>query len=358
MQEAAQTNINKIPLTKSKITVDPVDRIIAVWALSEAALGGFLHALRLPFTGLFVGGMAVLFITMLARFDSRKYGILRATLMVMIVKILVSPHAPVNAYIAITFQGLLGTFLFRFIKNVRLSAMLLGIFSLLQSALQKLLIITFVFGINFWKATDLFADYVIGQLPLIGGLAEHISLVGLATGLYVGIHLSAGILIGFWAPLITHRIKTDIAENNHLQIIKKPFPDTIKVPRKKRSRFGKRLTYSAVLIMSFSIFFLSYIVPVFEESRGAAAVVMILRSVIILALWYYLLGPFLMRKLRGFLEQKESRYKKEVSGLLDLLPVLRHVVVQSWKQSGPMKNPGRIPHFVQSVLLHILTVEL
>ena len=153
MQETA--HIDKISESSSGQTPaqrNLVDRIITAWALSEAALGGILHALRLPFTGLFVGGMAVVFIILLARFDSRRYGILRATLLVMIVKLLVSPHAPINAYLAIAFQGLTGTLLFRFIKNIRVASLLLGILCLLQSSLQKLLIITLVFGMNFWKA--------------------------------------------------------------------------------------------------------------------------------------------------------------------------------------------------------------
>lgn len=357
MQEAA--HIDKISESSSGQTPaqrNLVDRIITAWALSEAALGGVLHALRLPFTGLFVGGMAVVFIILLARFDSRRYGILRATLLVMIVKLLVSPHAPINAYLAIAFQGLTGTLLFRFIKNIRVASLLLGILCLLQSSLQKLLIITLVFGMNFWKATDLFVDYVLGQVPFLGAVSESVSIVGLITALYISLHLSFGVIIGVWAPLLARKIQQANSQDTHIYL----FRDTETKIREKvtrKRRLSKKITYLFVFGLSFAIFFLSYFVPVFEETRGVEALIMILRSLIIISAWYFVLGPFLMQKLRSFLEKKESRYQSEIRQILNLLPVMQAVVIKNWRQSAPLKNPRRIPHFIQSVLIHILLAE-
>jgi hypothetical protein len=334
------------------------ERIIAVWALSEAALGGVLHALRLPFTGLFVGGLAVVFITLIARFDTREYALLRAMIIVMIVKLIVSPHAPINAYLAIAFQGLAGALLFRFTGSFRTAALLLGILSLLQSSLQKLIIITLVFGMNFWKATDLFIDYVFGQMPLIGGVTDQVSIIGLVTGMYISIHLAFGLTVGIWAPIVAAKLSQAIEEGKRIHIVPEELEKAMPVRRKKRSRVFKRLTYFLILIISFSIFFLSYVVPVFEHSRGMAALIMVLRSIIIILVWYYLLGPFLMDRLRRFLQKKESRYKNEVANILDLLPVLRAIIIRNWKQAAPLKNPRRLPNFIQTVLVHILTVEL
>ena len=45
-------------------------RITALWGFSEATLGGILHAFKIPFTGLFVGSAAVIFISLIAHFTN------------------------------------------------------------------------------------------------------------------------------------------------------------------------------------------------------------------------------------------------------------------------------------------------
>lgn len=45
-----------------------VIRITALWAFSESAFGGILHALTIPLRGLFIASAAVLFISLIALF--------------------------------------------------------------------------------------------------------------------------------------------------------------------------------------------------------------------------------------------------------------------------------------------------
>ena len=158
MQTSYLENTHTIPQTNS------VERVTALWALSEAALGGALHAFKIPFTGLFIGGSAVLFITLIFFLSEKRGAIIKATILVMIVKALVSPHSPINAYIAVAFQGICGEVLFSLIKRREMAALLLGILSLLQSAFQKIFVVTLVFGRSIWEAIDLFGDFVIHQV--------------------------------------------------------------------------------------------------------------------------------------------------------------------------------------------------
>ncbi|MEO5572384.1 MAG: hypothetical protein ABIT08_02485, partial [Bacteroidia bacterium] len=83
-------------------------RITALWAFSEALLGGILHALQVPFAGLVLSAFAVICISALAVSDYHRGKILKATLLVVIVKALLSPHTPVAAYFAVFLQGLFG----------------------------------------------------------------------------------------------------------------------------------------------------------------------------------------------------------------------------------------------------------
>ena len=131
-------------------------RITALWAFSEAFLGGILHAFHLPFAGLILSSFAVLCMVVISINGYRKGQILKATILVMIVKALLSPHTPVSAYLAVLLQGAFGELFFAFGIPFFLSCLFLGISALMQSALQKLIILTLIFGMDFWNAVDEF----------------------------------------------------------------------------------------------------------------------------------------------------------------------------------------------------------
>ena len=89
-------------------------RITTLWAFSECGLGGLMHAFKFPFTGIFVGGLSVLFITLIA-LNSRnlKQDIFKALTIVLLIKLAVSPHSPIAAYFAVSLQAVLGFLIFR-----------------------------------------------------------------------------------------------------------------------------------------------------------------------------------------------------------------------------------------------------
>jgi len=68
-------------------------KITALWGFSEAAFGGILHALTIPLRGLFISSAAVLFISLIALFSKNSKEILKATLIVVLIKAVVSPHS-------------------------------------------------------------------------------------------------------------------------------------------------------------------------------------------------------------------------------------------------------------------------
>src|SRR5438045_6606034 len=86
-----------------------VQRLTALWAFSESGLGGIMHALQIPFTGLVVGGMSVIMISFIAQISDHQYReILKSAMIVLIIKAMVSPYTPFPAYIAVSFQALSG----------------------------------------------------------------------------------------------------------------------------------------------------------------------------------------------------------------------------------------------------------
>jgi hypothetical protein len=357
MQEPAATH--ELNQTATKNALQPVERITAIWALSEAAFGGLLHALHIPLTGLFIGGFAVLFITLIAFFSEKPGTILKATIIVMIVKLLASPHSPINAYFAVAFQGIAGELFFRFIKNKRIAAFSLGMLSLLQSGFQKIIVVTLVFGQSIWESIDLFSDYVLSQFPISPGTIEEFSLSTTLIIIYIGIHILGGILFGLWAPVLAQNVKNGYAKSENpvqIKISHDPLPhDT---PKPKRRKLWKRFTYFLVILMALSIVVLSYIFPVFEESKGIAALVMIIRSVVIMTIWFYAVGPLLMKKLRSYLFKKESDHRNEVRDILNLLPNIKHIIQKSWKSSPRERNARSLAKFAENLLVYLLSADL
>src|SRR6188768_485184 len=83
-------------------------RLIALWVVCEAFLGGIIHGLRLPVSGLLVGSCSVICICLIAWYNPEKGAILKATIVVAVFKLMLSPQSPFPAYIAVFFQGLMG----------------------------------------------------------------------------------------------------------------------------------------------------------------------------------------------------------------------------------------------------------
>ncbi|MEZ5035771.1 MAG: hypothetical protein R2796_12325, partial [Chitinophagaceae bacterium] len=168
-------------------------KLTALWVLCEAMLGGMIHGLKIPVSGLLVGSCAVACICLLAWYVPVRGTILKATLTVAVFKMMLSPQAPPPAYIAVFFQGLLGELLFSFRrKYFFIACLLLAVLSLLESGLQRILVLTIVYGNDLWKVVNDF----------INGLTQQTSTTNYSLWLgtvYVGVHFLVGIIVGWWA---------------------------------------------------------------------------------------------------------------------------------------------------------------
>ena len=148
-----------------------IARLTALWALSEAGLGGVLHALQSPFTGFFVGGFAIVLVSLIAYFaEDKRKTIFRSLLVVLIIKLAVSPHSPPTSYLAVSFQALMAALIYSNLSLSKWSAMLLGVITLIESALQKLLVLTLIYGKSLWEAINSFSDYIIDRMGFLGNI--------------------------------------------------------------------------------------------------------------------------------------------------------------------------------------------
>lgn len=317
-----------------------LQRLTALWAFSEAGLGGLMHAFRTPFTGLLVGGMAVVFITLIAR-EARQPGpaILRALTLVLLVKLAVSPHSPIPAYFAVAFQGFLGALLFSILPGYRFPALLLGVLALIESAFQKVITLTLIFGNNLWESIDAFAGYVAQQL---GMSSEAVQASWWLIAVYGGIYLIGGLLVGALAGYFPIAL-------SKLDQQPPPFPEEpapVVTPIKgKGTRKWKRVLNVLLILAAMLI-----IVLTLQPQGKQRAWLVVVRVLAVLVIWYGVLGPLLLRALRSFLQRRQQRYQLELDGVLKLLPVFRRLALAAWKQSKGKPQILRVWRF----LLHFI----
>ncbi|MBK0402030.1 hypothetical protein I5M27_03475 [Adhaeribacter sp. BT258] len=316
-------------------------RLIAVWALAEGVLGGILHALHLPVTGLVVGSIAVCCLSLLARFRRRRGDLLKATILVLLVKAMLSPHAPLAAYIAVLSQGLLAELFFFSGKNFRLNCLLFGFFTQLQSALLHIGKLVLVFGIDLWTALD---EYM-GKIAQTLGLENGPFTVYLAA-IYVAVHALAGILIGLVAANLPSRLPT-ISEISAEELSPAAtFPLNIE-PKPKKKRLKLQFSLVVVWLVLLAVFLQSYfgIGPALLPQHKIFQI--LIRSVLIVSVWYFVISPLLMRILKKWLAGKKNQLQTELETIVNLLPEMGALLKKSWQQSAD--NPGlkRLRRFVK-----------
>lgn len=324
-------------------------RIIALWVLCEAMLGGIIHAFHIPVSGLVVGSSAVICICLIAYYVPTKGSILKATIIVAIFKMMLSPQAPVLAYAAVFFQGALGELLFWNKKLYRISCLLLGFFALLESGFQRIIVLTIVYGNNFWKAINDF----INELTKQKSFTDYSFY--LITG-YVLLHVIVGLIIGWWAGVIPKRILNWqiefalyklTAEKNEIKISK-----TLK--KRKKLKTGLLIIWLALILLYFQSYFKigNPILP------ASTALYIFIRSVIIVLSWYFLVGPATKFILQNWLTRKRNRRKYEIEKVSDLLPSTIGLMKESWRFSSTKKGFRRIIFFARFVLAKSMIAEI
>lgn len=326
-------------------------KITALWAFSEAAFGGILHALTIPLRGLFISSAAVLFISLIALFSKSNKEILKATLIVVLIKAVVSPHSPLTAYFAVSLQGVLGFLLFSTKKFFKFPALLLGVFVLFFSGIQKIVVLTILFGNTLWESLDIFIKQV--SIEILNINHPEINYGYLLVSIYVILHLAAGIFIGFYAGKLPHKIEhyknqvPSLAEMNGVEAIPK------KEKRKKKSWF-LRPTGIFVIMLSAGVILLSYLSPELEDETSISILFMLVRSLAITFIWYILLAPIAKNLFNKFVHKRKSEYAQDLEDIISMFPQFKKIVNYCWQLSKNKKGYKRVRYFLSTSFYYLL----
>lgn len=329
-----------------------VSRLTAIWAFSESAFGGILHAISVPFRGLFINAASVLIITLMAIKSSSRQ-ILKSTLIVVIIKALVSPHSPLTAHFAVSTQGLIGSVLFRTKRFFRLSAFMLGSITLLLSGIQKIIILTLLFGYNFWKSIDIFIKQISKEFFQLG-IPKDYQYGYIIIGIYISIHLIAGFFIGYYAGLLPRKLKSLSERFYNLEPNLNDFSFPKKIKKNRRKSWMQRPSGIIILTVLFLIMIYSYFFPYKTEIKSIEVLIMIIRAFSLTILWYFVMAPLIKKLYSKFISAKKNLYSREVDEIVNLFPKFREIVSFSWNQSKQTKGFKRIKNFLSTSFYYLL----
>lgn len=338
-----------------------ISRITALWAFSEAALGGILHALRIPFTGLFIGGSAVIFLTLIAQLSQNKSTLLKSTLIVILIKGMISPHTPLNAYFAVFLQGLFAYLIFSFIFNKKLAALLLGFVSLTYSAFQRVFVLTVLFGNTLWESIDAFGIYLVNEFFGNNSSEAAIHLSYILIGAYSLVHISGGIFFGIaagntqsWLKSNSHKVK----KFNEALIRKDESILLQKNKTKKKRKWWKKKSNIVVAAFAMLMMIISYTNPELDNNLFYNIIFMLIRSILIMYVWFILLSPIIINRVKKYLMKKQSDYSKEVETIIALFPYFKGIINYSWEQTKGLKNYKRVIPFLKNSFILLLMADL
>lgn len=324
-----------------------------MWAFSESAFGGILHALTIPLRGIFINAAAVLFISLIALFSKSSKEILKSTLIVILIKALVSPHSPLTAYFAVSIQGLVGYLLFLNKNFFRTSALLLGIITLFFSGIQKIVVLTILFGNNLWKSINIFVKQVANEFLSLG-FHPDIHYGFLLIGIYVFIHLIAGTIIGIYAGGLPKKLDeySDKIKEIDFGVSLSELPKKIKKGKKKS--WLMRPTGIIIISILLVLLIYSYFNPYKSNIASVDILIMLVRSIVLTIIWYALLAPIVKNMFQKFISGKKSFYSEDIDEILNLFPHFKKIVGFTWNESQRLKGLKRIKYFLSTSFYYLL----
>lgn len=337
-------------LKKSSFSSINVKKLTALWAFSESTLGGILHALKIPFTGLFVGSASVFFISLIAQNSKSKNEILKSTFIVILVKVVVTPFVQLTSHFAVLLQGLLGYSFYKFIPFKKFSTFLFAITALLLSAFQKIIILTILFGNGLWIAIDSFMKFLVIQFSLPKEF-ESLSISWILILIYASLHLFAGIyvsikILNFDKWYLQKKSEFDI----NLFNLKEENDLFIKKDNKKKKRWWQKKSGFLILIFSFTIMIISYLYPSLGKNIAYDILFMIIRSFIITFIWFEFISPKLIFYLQKYFEKKKFQHATEINTVTAVFPDLKKIINHTWNYSSKFNGIKRLKVFLSNTI--------
>ncbi len=230
--------------------------------------------------------------------------------------------------------------------------MLLGIGAGLFSGFQKLLVVTLVFGNTFWKSTDIFLNYIISQFTQDTFTGIRYSYI--LAGVYIGIHLISGFFFGIAAGRIPFSLQfLNSSVNDEIKLLN----NELFVEKRIKRKWWTRPSGIIIILSSISAAILSYMSPISGNNLAVDIVIMIVRSLVIMFLWYTFLSPFILKLFQQYLSRKSRSYSVKIETMVSTFPRFRILISHAWSRTSDQKGFIRIKNFILLSFLFLLNDE-
>jgi hypothetical protein len=210
------------------------------------------------------------------------------------------------AYVAVLFQGFLGACIYAVFGVNKVSAMMFGAIALLESAFQKILTLTIIFGMGLWDSIQQFFNGIQDRLQI-----EWISdLPWVFLCLYGLLYLIIGVIIGIIAIRLPNRVYENALSIKVSNIHFKNQGFNI-AKRKKKS------IYLIVFLLLFSV-----LVFIFSGSLNNALYI-ILRTVGAIIFFLFVFNPIFKILIQKWARKEKKSQNETINNIIDLMPSIR-----------------------------------
>ncbi len=218
--------------------------------------------------------------------------------------------------------------------------------ALVESSIQRIIVLTVLYGNNFWKALNEFIRKVTGETSI-----TNYSLV--IAGAYIILHAIVGFMVGLFAGKIVQQSKSwSILHTEYLIPNPEQYNEVEPIKTKKR----KKIKYLFIFIwIALIVLFLQSYLHIGEPLLPPQLPLQILlRSLLIILTWYFLLNPLLNSLVKKWLNRQQIKSQHDINQVVLILPSTRYIFLKSWELSSSVKGWKRLLVFCKIVLVNIL----
>lgn len=300
--------------------------------------------------GIPMAGLALIIISIICSLSENKWQtITRALLIVLLVKLAVSPHSPPTAYLAVTFQTTFAAAIYSVFRHSWLSAFLVGIVGVLESALQRLITLTLIFGNGLWESID---EYGAGITKRYGYMID-VTSSHLLIGIYLTIYLVGGIVVSILIAKLVANIRNN--RNNPAYHLELSSSDA-QLAKRNKSALKNILPKIIVSIAAGALIYFTWIAP--DSPLANLGILVFGRALVVVLLWFMVISPILMNWIRKYLEKREGEVHGEVQEILGMLPHLRFIAAKAWEKASMYRGPKFFYHFLFNLFMFSLNFKI
>ncbi|TNE80460.1 MAG: hypothetical protein EP332_07545 [Bacteroidetes bacterium] len=335
--------------SNSPILSVQIIRLTALWALIESGIGAYMHALEIPFTGIVLGGSAIVILSLIAWYCQNKASILLQSLLIVLsIKFLVSPHSPPPAYLAVAFQGLMAIVCFALPLPRVVQILVFFLLAMWESAIQKFIVATLLYGSSLWEALDKMVASIAKDLSIHSELTTHFTWTLIGT--YILLYTLWALVLWRWTLRLPERI-----EREKTQILKRISENQSNPrPLKPGKRKGSLKWIGVVFILAFLSF--SFFLEYSKEQALLKSTLSLARTLSLLIVFLYVVPPLLRKLLSRLQNRMESL--PDFQAALGHQAELRTLVPVTWQLAKAERNWWRrYAHFMLSLLVLALYHE-